>query len=139
MLEIFFSGLSRPLSYSFVNEGKSLSSNFDQYTYQMQATQWNNMTATPVNSHFDIYVTGTTNLTSTLMAPVFASNGHYQGITSVECADSIPIIRNTNGDIIAPSQADVSFFNVEPQTGLTFSFSSSIQNTLQLYDDYVFF
>ena len=71
---------------------------------------------------FDIYVTGTTNLTSTLSSPTFASNGHFLGVTSPDAAASIPVIMDVNGNVVTPSVNDGSFFNVEPSSGVTFSF-----------------
>jgi hypothetical protein len=36
-----------------------------------------NRTANPANAAFDILVDGTSNLTTTLRAPAFASKGHF--------------------------------------------------------------
>jgi len=45
--------------------------------FQMEMLEMLNMTANPSNTFFDVYVDGTTNLTSTLKAPAFASKGHF--------------------------------------------------------------
>lgn len=107
-------------------------------TYEMQATQLSNSTANPVNSVFDIFVTGTTNLTSTLMSPMFASNSHFLGVTSPDVAGSIPVILDSNGNPVSPGSSDVSYFNVEPLSGVTLSFQMSMQTNLQIVDDILF-
>lgn len=55
-----------------------------------------NMTRNPANANFDIYVDGTTNLTTTLMAWGFAAKGHYYQLSD-EAASSAPTLVDQEG------------------------------------------
>lgn len=52
-----------------------------------------NQTANPQNANYQVMVDGTTNLTTTLKAPTFASKGHFYGISG-EVSASVPTIVN---------------------------------------------
>jgi len=78
-----------------------------------------NMTANPANTVFDVYVDGTTNMTSTLKAPAFASKGHFYQI-SPEVVLSVPLIVNLQNSTIQPSASvDQTWVNVEQLSGVT--------------------
>ena len=79
------------------------------------------MTANSQNALFDIYVDGTTNLTSTLKAPAFASKGHFYQI-SPEVMSSVPSIVNRQNQTILPSASvDETYLGVERISGVTLS------------------
>jgi hypothetical protein len=88
----------------------------------MQATQMTNKTETSVNTVFDIWVTGTSNLTSSLSMPSFVSNSYFYGVTSSDVVDSIPIIKDANGNVIQPTKDSLSWFAVEPLSGITLAY-----------------
>lgn len=78
-----------------------------------------NRTANVDNMKYDTYVSGSTNMTSTLKIPAFISKGHFFQVTEV-VDDSIPTIRNSNGDLIVPSSdVDETHIGVEQTTGVT--------------------
>jgi hypothetical protein len=77
-----------------------------------------NMTANPSNVVFDVYVDGTSNLTSTLKAPAFASKGHFYQI-SPEVINSVPHIVNLQNVTILPSASvDETYLGVEQLSGV---------------------
>jgi len=77
-----------------------------------------NSTANPANQVYMINVDGTTNLTTTLRAPVFASKGHFYQI-SPEVASSVPSIVYPDGAPVTPSAGnDETSFGVETLSGL---------------------
>jgi hypothetical protein len=88
----------------------------------MQATQMTNKTETPVNTVFDIWVTGTSNLTTILSMPSFVSNSYFYGVTSSDVVDSIPTIKDANGNVIQPMKDSQSWFAVEPLSGITLAY-----------------
>ena len=66
-----------------------------------------------------INVDGTTNLTTTMKAPVFASKGHFYQI-SPEVTASVPTIKNPDGSVVtANSATDETTFGIETLSGLT--------------------
>lgn len=122
ILEIFFADWSRPIAFSYASEEQSASKKFQQITFTMQETQMTNKTETSVNTVFDIWVTGTSNLTSSLSMPSFVSNSYFYGVTSSDVVDSIPIIKDANGNLIQPTKDSLSWFAVEPLSGITLAY-----------------
>ena len=49
----------------------------DQYVFQIQYDLMVNKTANPANKNFDVRITGTSNMTTSLNAYGFVSKGHY--------------------------------------------------------------
>ena len=49
----------------------------DQYIFQIQYELMVNKTANPANENFDVRITGTSNMTTSLNAYGFVSKGHY--------------------------------------------------------------
>jgi len=49
----------------------------DQYVFQIQYDLMVNKTANPANVNFDVRITGTSNMTTSLNAYGFVSKGHY--------------------------------------------------------------
>jgi hypothetical protein len=77
-----------------------------------------NGTANNANQVFDVYVDGTSNLTSTLKAPAFASKGHFYQISS-EVSNSVPHIVNLQNVTILPSASvDETYLGVEKLSGV---------------------
>jgi len=72
-----------------------------------------NRTANVDNMKYDTYISGSTNMTSTLKIPAFITKGHFFQVTEV-VDDSIPTIRDSNGDLIVPnSDVDETHIGVE--------------------------
>ena len=77
-----------------------------------------NLTANPVNEKYDVRITGTSNMSSSLNAYSFVAKGHYLNLADV-AADSKPIITDTSGKVIeANFDNDDTYLGVEPRTGM---------------------
>ena len=96
-----------------------------------------NSTANPANEIYMINVDGTTNLTTTMKAPVFASKGHFYQISS-EVAASVPIIKNPDGSVVTPNSDDETTLGIEQLSGATLQFSQSIQTNFDIFNDNLF-
>lgn len=79
VLTVFFPELSRAVQFEFVSETEDIpqNENLDSFTYKIKMGQLN---ATLDNEIYDIFINGTTNLTTTLGAPSFATQGHFYGL-----------------------------------------------------------
>ena len=76
-----------------------------------------NATANPDNKKFNVDITGSSNLTTTLDANCFAAKGHYHEI-SAKVSDSVPQILNSNGvAITSDADSDDTYLGVEKYTG----------------------
>lgn len=102
VLEAFVNDLSRPCAFSYVGENTSFYKSLTMLNYQLEASQMLNSTANPANAVYMINVDGTSNLTTTMRAPMFASKGHFYQI-SEEVASSVPTILNPDGSVVTPN------------------------------------
>jgi len=73
---VFFNDLSRygPLDYSYTDDTYPHLKNL---IYVLSENMMYNQTRNPDNAKYFGYVDGTSNLTTTLKAPVFVSKGHF--------------------------------------------------------------
>ena len=81
-LSAFVNDLSRNCYFSFNKDDNR----YEHYTvklFQIQESMMYNMTENKENENFNVYVTGTTNMTSTLNAPAFCAKGHYYQLSPV--------------------------------------------------------
>lgn len=80
---IYSPDLSRPLAFTEGCSGVSVNTfeGYDTECYMFDQSQLLASTAS-VNTCFNITVDGTSNLTSTYAAPMFASNGNFFGIST---------------------------------------------------------
>jgi len=135
VLEAFVNDLSRPCAFSYVGENTNYYKSLTMLNYQLEASQMLNSTANPANAVYMINVDGTSNLTTTMGAPMFASKGHFYQI-SEEVASSVPTIRNPDGSVITPnSNNDETQFGIESLSGLTVQANQRIQNNFFLFND----
>ena len=94
-----------------------------------------NRTANPANAAFDILVDGTSNLTTTLRAPAFASKGHFYQI-SLEAIMSVPLIVDQSGNNITSSaNNDETYLGVEEQSGITLITQQRLQTNFGILSD----
>lgn len=76
----------------------------------------------PDNEGFDIMIDGTTNLTSTIGACAFATQGRFYGLsTDTTVQSSVPVIKNESGEAVTASATDAAYLSVEPSSGLVLS------------------
>lgn len=99
-----------------------------------------NKTRNPDNDNFDVFVDGTTNVTSTLKAQAFASKGHFLDISEEAAAlGSVPVIKNANGEVIkANKDDDDTFLGMEKWTGVNVLARQRIQFNFAVFNDELF-
>jgi hypothetical protein len=134
---VFVGSLSRPIAFNYTGMDSNSYSGLTLYNYAMESTQLNNATATPSNAVYDIMVTGTTNLTSTLKVPSFASKPLFYGVNSPDAAASIPMMFDASGNPISGSADDESVISVEQLSGLTLKSTTNLQYNFNLMNDYL--
>ena len=90
------------------------------------------------NVNFDIGITGTSNLTTTLRAPAIAAKGHYYGL-SEQASSSKPDIVDSNGSQIEASATnDDTYIGVEQMTGVSLISMERLFFNMVLYGDDLF-
>ena len=97
-----------------------------------------NETANPENALYDVKVTGTSNMSSTLGAFGFVAKGHYYQL-SEEAADSKPKIVDQDEKEIPPdSEADETYLGVERYSGVCFIAMERIFFNMFIFGDDLF-
>ena len=97
-----------------------------------------NETANPANANFNVKITGTTNMTSTLGAYGFAAKGHYYQM-SEEAYASKPKIVDKNGQVIPTSEeVDDTYLGVEKYSGACLIAMERIFMNMVFYGDDLF-
>lgn len=133
----FVNDLSRVCTFTYLDEDSSYKG-LDTMMFQLSSDLMLNMTANPSNAVFDVYVDGTTNLTSTLKAPAFASKGHFYQISG-DVASSVPSIVNLQNEPILPnSDNDETYLGIEQLSGVTVITKQRIQLNFDIFDDELF-
>jgi CD36 family len=84
-----------------------------------------------------VYVDGTTNMTTTNLALSFVSKGHFYQI-SPEVTSSVPVIVDSSGNTIVPSETDETYLGYEPITGVNVYASERLLNNFQVFNDELF-
>ena len=82
MLGAFVQDMSRNCYFSYSHDDDS----YKHYTtkvYAIEKSLMYNMTKSETNAKFDTYIDGTSNMTSTLLAPAFVAKGHYYDLSEV--------------------------------------------------------
>ena len=77
MIGAFVNDLSRTCYFEYQWSQKKTYPHLDMMMFYIEQDAMYNMTRNPSNANYDIYVDGTTNMTSTLKANAFASKGHF--------------------------------------------------------------
>ena len=84
--------------------------------YKLDTSSLESNATNPSNTNYDILVTGTSNLTYTLRAPAFASQGLFDG---VDAKQSLPEILDSEGRQATPGKNDTLLLQVDQLTGYT--------------------
>ena len=112
----FVQDMSRNCYFSYSHDDNS----YPHYTtkvYAIEKSLMYNMTKYEPNRNFETYVDGTSNMTSTLLAPAFVAKGHYYDL-SEEVESSKCEIVDANNNTIAPTQEnDDTFLGMNAQAG----------------------
>ena len=110
----------------------------DNYYFAIQYALMQNKTANPANENYDVRITGTTNMTTSLNAYGFAAKGHYLQL-SEEASSSVPTIVDLDGyAIVADDDNDDTFLGVEPLSGACLVALERIFFNMQLFGDDLF-
>ena len=80
IISAFVNDFSRNIYFECLGKDKSTYKHFWIYTFGVQKEMFENKEKNPDNENYDIYISGTTNLTSTLGANSFVSKGYYYGL-----------------------------------------------------------
>ena len=106
--------------------------------FKLQYDLMQNETANPANKNFDVKITGTTNMTSTLGAYGFAAKGHYYQMSD-EVFASKPKIVDKNGEEIPSSEDnDDTYLGVEKYSGACLIAMERIFMNMVFYGDDLF-
>ena len=76
VIAAFVNDLSRNCYFDFAHNDDTYP-HLDNYIYKIQDALMVNQTANPSNALYQVKITGTTNMTSSLNAWGFAAKGHY--------------------------------------------------------------
>ena len=137
VIKAFVNDLSRNCYFDYSHNDDTYPG-LDQYVFNIQYALMVNKTANPVNVNYDVRITGTTNLTTTLNAYGFAAKGHYLQL-SEEAEESKPNIYDTDMNIVQPDDNDDdTFLGVEPLSGVCLTALERIFFNMQLFSDDLF-
>ena len=137
VIKAFVNDLSRNcyFDYSHVDDRFP---HLDTYIFNIQTALMQNMTANPANSNYDVRVTGTTNMTSSLMAYAFAAKGHYLDLAEA-AQDAKPKIVNASGVEIEPNASDDdTYLGIERFSGTCLVAMERIFFNMAIYGDDLF-
>lgn len=101
-LTVFVNDLSRSGTLDYARTDSEMLPWLNVLIFKISDSLMYNMTKNPANENYQVYVDGTSNMTTTLKAPAFISKGHFYQI-SPEVADAVPIIVDINGNKIIPN------------------------------------
>ena len=133
----FVNDLSRSCEFSYTDTNKDYKG-LDTYMFTIEESLMLNKTANPLNEIYDVRITGTSNMTTTLNAWSFVAKGHYYQL-SEEASESKPIIRDQQGqEIVADPQSDETFLGVEQLSGVCLIAKERIFYNFAVYKDELF-
>mmetsp|Transcript_78093 Transcript_78093/g.107977 ORF Transcript_78093/g.107977 Transcript_78093/m.107977 type:complete len:143 (+) Transcript_78093:2582-3010(+) len=128
ILGAWVNDLSRTCYFNYIDSDTTTYPGLDMMKYYIEDDQMYNLTANPANALFEIYVDGTTNMTTTLKAPAFASKGHYYQISEEIKDVSVPKLTDKNGNEILPNaDDDDTWLGVERLSGVNLVARERIQ------------
>ncbi len=97
-----------------------------------------NSTENPLNENYQVYVTGTTNMTTSLKAYTFAAKGHYYDL-SPEAESARPTLYNKDMEELVPNQDDDdTYLGVERYSGACMVALERIFYNMAIYGDDLF-
>lgn len=120
-LWMWVNNLNRPVKilYDETDTSNANWSGLEVYQYSQCQMCLQNSTANAGNAPFNITVSGTSNLTTVLKAPTFASQGHFYEVSS-EASMSVPVITDSSGaPTTATKAADTTIMYIDQLSGRT--------------------
>lgn len=128
-IEVFVSDLSRAGFFELKNktQDKDIYKGLTMYYIQIKESLMWNSTYNPANEIYMVRYNGTANLSTSLMAPVIASKGHFYQMAT-DLGDTIPPIFDHSGNYITPNaEDDDTFLGIEALSGMTLCARQRIQ------------
>jgi len=130
--------MSRNCEFSYSETDSDTYPGLDNMVFQLEEALMLNKTANPNNEIYDVRITGTSNMTTTLGAWSFVAKGHYYEL-SPEAEESKPILRDQQGNVLQTDpQNDDTFLGVEQMTGVCLVAKERIFYNFAVYKDDLF-
>lgn len=130
----FAPDLNRNLYFTYKSTNDSYY-NLDTYMYYVSDEVLQNSTD---NANYEIDISGTTNLTTTMNAYAFAAKGHYYGIDD-KASDSKPqLFDSSMSEIEASADNDNTYLGVEKLSGVSLISMERIFYNMVIYGDNLF-
>ena len=107
-------------------------------TFRVQSKMFENFTGNPDNEIYDIYISGTTNLTSILEANSFLSGGNYYQLAPAAADSKCKIVDQNNDEIGSNSDDDFSMVGIEPNSGVTVIMKERLFYNMLVFNDELF-
>ncbi len=97
-----------------------------------------NSTENPLNENYEVYVTGTTNMTTSLKAYTFAAKGHYYDLAPA-AESARPKLYNKDMEELVPNKDDDdTYLGVERYSGACMVALERIFYNMAIYGDDLF-
>ena len=139
MIKAFVNDLSRNCYFNYDHTDDSYP-HIETYIFKIQPELMMNKTGYAPNENYDVRITGTTNMTTSLKAFSFAAKGHYYQLDEdVFNSDSRPKITDINGTEIKQNEEDdETYLGVERYSGVCLIAMERIFLNMVIYRDALF-
>ena len=97
-----------------------------------------NKTRNPDNKNYNVFVDGTTNMTSTLKAPAFCAKGHYYQLSPEVESSKCKILDMNDKPITTDKEADDTYLGMEKFSGACVIAKERIFYNFQIWNDQLF-
>ena len=137
VLGAFVQDMSRNCYFSYSHDDDS----FKHYTtkvYAIEKSLMYNMTKSETNAKFQTYIDGTSNMTSTLLAPAFVAKGHYYDLSEVVESSKCEIVDQDEQPITSNQDADDTYLGLEKMSGVCLIAAERIFYNFQVWNDKLF-
>lgn len=136
-LKAFVNDLSRNCYFDYSHTDDRYP-HLDTYVYAIQTDLMRNDTDYSPNKNYQVNITGTSNMTTSLQAYAFVAKGHYYQMSDAVNA-SIPVIVNQDNETIVPNMDDdETYLGVEQTTGVCLLAMERIFFNMVVYGDDLF-
>lgn len=130
--------MSRNCEFGYSKTDSETYPGLDNMIFQIEEALMLNKTANPNNEIYDVRITGTSNMTTTLGAWSFVAKGHYYEL-SPEAESSKPVLRDQQGNVLGVDpENDDTFLGVEQMTGVCLVAKERIFYNFAVYKDDLF-
>lgn len=139
-ISVWVNDISRSGNFVFMNSDTATYDGLEMINYQIDPTMMLNRTVNKDNAMFNTYISGTSNMSTVLGAPVLASKGHFYEISEeLKEKGILALMVNSTGDLIEPvPEDDDIFLGVESMTGVNLQAKQRIQMNFYVTKDMLF-